>query len=86
MRAGLFIRIHVAAAFRGVTFVPMPTGHNLAPFAYVPDGERRDGSLECVIERKNPVVAVPVLPRRASGNETCSDSLQSLLSRPSEVA
>ena len=64
MRAGLLIRIRVAASFRAVTVAPMPAGRGVAPLADVPDRERRDGPPELVIRRKHPVVAMPVLPRR----------------------
>jgi hypothetical protein len=41
----------------------MPTNHSLAPLADVPDGQRCDGGPELVIQRKQPVVAMPMLPR-----------------------
>jgi hypothetical protein len=56
--------IRVAAASRGVTVVPIPTGRGLALLADVADRECRDGFSEPVIGRKHPVVSMPVLPRR----------------------
>ena len=56
--------IRVAAASRGVTVVPIPTGCGLALLADVADRECRDGFSQPVIGRKHPVVAMPVLPRR----------------------
>jgi len=42
----------------------MPAGRGIAPLADVPDGACRHRPSELVIGRKNPVVAMPVLPRR----------------------
>ena len=64
MRAGLLIRIRVAASFRAVTVAPMPAGCGVLPLADVADRERRDGPPELVIRRKHPVIPMPVLPRR----------------------
>jgi hypothetical protein len=64
IRAGLLLRIRVAAAFRGVTAAPMPAGHGISPLADVTDSQCRDGPPEPVIRRKHPVITMPVLPRR----------------------
>ena len=65
MRAGLLGRVsRVAAAFRAVTFAPMPAGRGVASRADVSDDQSRDGPPELVIGRKHPVAAVSVLPRR----------------------
>jgi hypothetical protein len=42
----------------------MPAGRGIAPLADVPDRQRRDGPPQLVIQRKHPVIAMPVLPRR----------------------
>ena len=47
-----------------MTFVPMPTRHNLPLLADVPDCQRRDGPPQLVIRRKHSVIPMPVLPRR----------------------
>jgi len=54
----------VTAAFRGVTFVPMPAGSGLAALADIPDRQRRDGFSQLVVRCKHSVIAMPVLPRR----------------------
>ena len=64
MRAELVIRIRVAAAFRGMTFVLMPAGRGLLPLADIADPERSDGGPELVIGRKDAVIPMPMLPRR----------------------
>ena len=64
VRAGLVTRICVAASFRGMTVAPMPAGRGVLPLADIPDCQRRDGPPQLVIRGKDPVVAVPVLPRR----------------------
>ena len=56
--------MRVAAASRGVTAAPMPTGYGLALLADIPDRQRRDGGPELVIRGEHPVVAMPVLSRR----------------------
>jgi hypothetical protein len=62
VRAGLLIR--VAAAIRNAGFARMPAGRGLAPLADIPDRERRNGPPQLVIQRKHPVITMPVLPRR----------------------
>ena len=62
VRPGLLI--HVAAACRGATVVPMPAGSGLALLADVADRERRDGFSQFVVRRKHSVIPMPVLPRR----------------------
>ncbi len=69
MRAGLLVRIRVAAAFRVVVVTRMPARRRLALLADVPDGERRDGPSELVVRREYSWLvaklrAVPALPRR----------------------
>jgi hypothetical protein len=59
--------MRVAAASRGVTAAPMPTGYGLALLADIPDRQRRDGGPELVIRGEHPVVAMPVLPRWRPG-------------------
>jgi len=54
----------VAAAFCGMRTARMPAGRSLAPFADIPDGERRNGGPELMIRGEHPVIAMPVLPRR----------------------
>jgi hypothetical protein len=56
--------MRVAAASRGVTFVPMPAVRGLPWLADVPDRQRRDGFSQLVIRRKHSVIPMPVLPRR----------------------
>jgi hypothetical protein len=53
-----------AAAIRGLAVGCMPAGRGLAPLADVPDRHRRDGPPQLVIQRKHPMIAMPVLPRR----------------------
>ncbi len=69
VRAGLLVRIRVAAAFRVVVVTRMPARRRLALLADVPDGERRDGPSELVVRREYSWLvaklrAVPALPRR----------------------
>jgi len=61
---GAGLCMSVAAAFRGLTAAPMPTGRGIAPLVDIPDRERRDGPPQLVIRRKHPVITMPVLPRR----------------------
>jgi hypothetical protein len=42
----------------------MPASRGITPLAGIPDGQRRDGPPQLVIRGKDPVVAMPVLPRR----------------------
>jgi hypothetical protein len=62
VRAGLCVS--VAAAFRGLSAGHMPAGRGIASLADVPDRQRRDGFSQLVIQRKHPVIPMPVLPRR----------------------
>ncbi len=69
VRAGLLVRIRVAAAFRVVVVTRMPARRRLALLADVPDGESRDGPSELVVRREYSWLvaklrAVPALPRR----------------------
>ncbi len=54
----------VATASRGVTVARMPAGRSVAPLANVADGECRDGPPQLVVQGKDAVVAMPVVPRR----------------------
>ena len=42
----------------------MPTIRGIAPLADIPDRESGDGGPELVIRGENPVIGMPVLPRR----------------------
>ncbi len=52
VRAGLLVRIRVAAAFRVVVVTRMPARRCLALLADVPDGECGDGPSELVVHRE----------------------------------
>ena len=75
MRAGLVIRIRIAAACRGVTVARMSTSRGITPLADIRDGKSRGGRPELVIRGENPVIPVPVLPRR--GTRSASRSKKS---------
>jgi hypothetical protein len=62
VRAGLSMRVTTASC--GATVVRMSAGRGVLPLADIPDCQRRDGPPQLVIRGKDPVVAVPVLPRR----------------------
>jgi hypothetical protein len=51
------ICLSVAAASRGMRIAPMPAGSGVAVIADAPDGERRDGEPQVVIQRKPPWLA-----------------------------
>lgn len=59
----------IAKASGGMTADRRPARRGIAPFAYVPDRERRDGFPQAVVRREHSVIVMPVIAWR--GHEIC---------------